>query len=158
MRALIVSGVVALFVSIPLPAAKTLDIYVIDVEGGKSVLLVSPAGESMLIDAGWPREDARDTNRILDVIKLAKVKRIDYLVVTHYDTDHAGNVPSVADKVPVRNFVDHGVLGGGGKANEGHFRDYTDFLAKHPDAKRITVKPGESKALTYRYERYVPSR
>ena len=35
-------------------ARQTLDIYFIDVEGGQSTLLVTPAGESFLIDAGFP--------------------------------------------------------------------------------------------------------
>ena len=42
----------------------TLDIYVIDVEGGEATLFVSPSGESMLVDAGWPGFDGRDADRI----------------------------------------------------------------------------------------------
>ena len=42
------------------PAAKTLTFYTIDVEGGKSVLVVSPEGESLLVDAGWPASGNRD--------------------------------------------------------------------------------------------------
>ena len=34
-------------------ASKTLDIYFIDVEGGQSTLIVTPAGQVMLIDAGF---------------------------------------------------------------------------------------------------------
>src|ERR1700688_1258219 len=46
-------------------ARKTLDIYVIDVEGGNAVLFVTPSGESMLIDSGNGGTGAvRDTERI----------------------------------------------------------------------------------------------
>ena len=33
---------------------KSLQIYFIDVEGGQSTLVVSPSGQSLLIDTGWP--------------------------------------------------------------------------------------------------------
>src|SRR6202022_985223 len=85
---------------------KTLDIYFIDVEGGQSTLFVSPSGESMLVDAGSPGE--RDAERIVATAKSAGLKQIDYVVVTHYDGDHVGGVKDVADRMPVRTFVDHG--------------------------------------------------
>src|SRR5262245_34537847 len=50
---------------------KTLDIYVIDVDGGESTLFVSPTGESLLVDAGWPGFEGRDADRIAAVAKLA---------------------------------------------------------------------------------------
>src|ERR1700738_1363028 len=85
---------------------KTLDIYSIDVEGGQSTLFVSPSGESLLVDAGSP--GARDADRIVATAKSAGVTQIDYLVVTHYDADHVGGVKDVADRMPIRTFVDHG--------------------------------------------------
>ena len=45
-------------------AAKTLEIYFIDVEGGHATLLVSPEGESMLVDCGWAGFNGRDASRI----------------------------------------------------------------------------------------------
>src|SRR5438876_11653137 len=77
--------------------AKNLDIYVIDVEGGKSVLLVSPSGESLLFDTGWPASNNRQpsTDRIVEVVKAAGLKRIDFLVISHFDTDHIGDVPAL---------------------------------------------------------------
>src|SRR5712691_604177 len=42
---------------------RTLDIYYVDVEGGAATLIVTPAGESVLIDAGWPGFDGRDAKR-----------------------------------------------------------------------------------------------
>ena len=66
------------------PAARTLDIYVIDVEGGEATLFVSPSGESLLVDTGWPGFDGRDADRIAVVAKQAGIKQIDYLVATHF--------------------------------------------------------------------------
>lgn len=85
---------------------KTLDVYFIDVEGGQSTLFVSPSGQSMLIDAGWP--GTRDADRIMAVVKQAGISQIDYLVLTHYHVDHAGGLPELASRIPIRNFVDHG--------------------------------------------------
>jgi beta-lactamase superfamily II metal-dependent hydrolase len=89
-------------------AAKTLDIYFIDVEGGQSTLIVSPSGQTLLIDAGWTGLGGRDADRIATAAKLAKVKRIDYLLVTHHHPDHGGGVPNVIQRLPVGTFLDHG--------------------------------------------------
>jgi beta-lactamase superfamily II metal-dependent hydrolase len=90
--------------------AQTLDVYVLDVEGGKSVLMVSPSGESLLFDAGWPGYNGRDVDRILAAAKAAGLKQIDYLVISHYDIDHLGDVPLLASRIPIEHFVDHGPL------------------------------------------------
>src|ERR1051326_7076865 len=89
------------FVLAALLPAQALRIYAIDVEGGKSTLYVSPSGETMLIDAGYAGNDNRDANRIVAAAASAGVKRIDYLVITHYHGDHAGGVPQLAAKIPI---------------------------------------------------------
>jgi competence protein ComEC len=89
-------------------AGSTLDIHLIDVEGGQATLIVSPSRESMLIDAGWPGFDGRDADRISAAAKRAGLSHIDYLVVTHYHRDHVGGVPQLVQRLPVRTFVDHG--------------------------------------------------
>src|SRR5262245_66494286 len=94
-----------------LPAAKkNLEVYFIDVEGGQATLIVSPAGQSMLVDTGWAGFNNRDADRIADAAKLAGVKQIDYLVITHYHADHVGGVPQLAAKLPVKHYVDHGTI------------------------------------------------
>jgi len=102
MRLIRSAALVFLMVS-ALSAAGTLDIYVIDVEGSKASLLVSPSGETMLIDAGIPgsERNGRDTNRILEACQAAGVKKIDFMVVTHYDGDHVGGVPALAERMPI---------------------------------------------------------
>ena len=107
---LIKTAVFALLMVSALSAAKTLDMYVIDVEGSKASLLVSPSGQSMLIDAGIPgsEHNGRDAGRIVEACKAAGVKKIDYMVVSHYDGDHVGGVPALAARIPIVTFVDHG--------------------------------------------------
>jgi len=89
-------------------AAKTLDIYFIDVEGGQSTLLVAPGGQSLLIDAGYAGFGGRDADRIAKAAKAAGVKRIDFLLVTHFHSDHVGGVPNLLARLPVTEFLDHG--------------------------------------------------
>jgi len=91
------------------PARKTLDIYVIDVEGGNATLLVSPAGESLLIDTGNAGAAApRDAGRILAAAHDAGIARIDHLVTTHWHGDHVGGLGELATRIPIKHFIDHG--------------------------------------------------
>jgi competence protein ComEC len=89
-------------------APKTLDIYFIDVEGGAATLIVTPLGESMLIDSGFPED--RDAQRILHVAKdVAGLARIDHYITTHWHRDHVGGITLLAKLIPVKNFYDHGL-------------------------------------------------
>jgi beta-lactamase superfamily II metal-dependent hydrolase len=90
------------------PAAQNLNVYFIDTEGGQSTLFVSPSGESMLVDTGWPGFNGRDASRIVAASKQAGVTKIDYLIITHYHMDHVGGVPQLAARIPILNFIDHG--------------------------------------------------
>src|SRR5262245_46590813 len=88
---------------------KTLDIYVIDVEGGNATLLVSPQGESLLIDTGNTGAAApRDADRIIAATTAAKLQQIDHLVTTHWHGDHFGGMAELAKRIPIREFIDHG--------------------------------------------------
>src|SRR5215470_17118643 len=98
----------ALIFAAVLPAAKTLDVYFIDVEGGQATLMVSPSGQSMVVDTGWAGFNNRDADRIVAAANLAGVKQIDYLVITHFHADHVGGVPQLAAKIPIKHYVDHG--------------------------------------------------
>src|SRR5580700_1333248 len=89
-------------------APNDLTVYFIDVEGGQSTLFVTPSGQSVLIDTGWAGFNGRDAERIAATAKEAGVTQIDYLLITHFHTDHVGGVPALAAKLPIKNFVDHG--------------------------------------------------
>ena len=120
--------------------AKPLDIYFIDVEGGQATLFVTPSGESMLIDTGYPGYGDRDVNRILATIKQAGLSRLDYLLVTHYHDDHVGNAATIASKIPVGTFVDHGPSVETDDAGRTLYETYAKARAS---VKHLLVKPGD---------------
>lgn len=87
---------------------KTLDIYFIDVEGGAATLIVTPSGESLLVDSGFPGE--RDAGRIAHVARdVAGLKQIDHYITTHWHRDHVGGSAQLVKLIPVVNFYDHGI-------------------------------------------------
>jgi beta-lactamase superfamily II metal-dependent hydrolase len=87
----------------------TLDIYVVDVEGGNATLFVSPAGQSLLIDSGNAGAGAvRDAERIVAAAKAAGLTQIDHLITTHWHGDHFGGMAELAARMPIRHFLDHG--------------------------------------------------
>jgi competence protein ComEC len=90
------------------PVAGKLHIYFIDVEGGQATLFVTPAGQSLLVDTGWPDNKGRDADRIVAAAKKAGLSKIDYVLITHYHEDHAGGIPQLVDRIPVGTFLDHG--------------------------------------------------
>jgi len=124
-----------------MPAAKNLEVYFIDVEGGQSTLFVSPSGETLLMDAGYGGFNGRDAGRIAAAAKSAGVKKIDYLVISHYHADHAGGVAEVAAKLPIRNFVDHGADTETDKDSKVLFNMYSAFRDK---GAHILAKPGDT--------------
>jgi competence protein ComEC len=86
---------------------RPLDVYWIDVEGGAATLIVTPAGESVLIDAGNPGE--RDSSRIHKVAtEVAGLKQIDHLVVTHFHSDHFGGAVPLSKLMPIGRVYDNG--------------------------------------------------
>ncbi len=130
---------------IPLTAhARNLDIYWIDVEGGAATLIVTPTGQSLLVDTGWAVPDDRDAKRIFRVAQKAGVKKIDYLVVTHYHGDHVGGVPALAKLIPIEHFLDHG-----DSVEAQHPRWGKDWEAYKAvvAGKRTILKPGDKLPL-----------
>src|SRR5438132_8298592 len=93
------------------PADKRLDLYWIDVEGGAATLLVTPAGETVLIDTGNPGR--RDPDRIVKAAtEVAGMKQIDHLIITHYHGDHFGGALTLVEQLPVLNLYDNGQFEG----------------------------------------------
>jgi beta-lactamase superfamily II metal-dependent hydrolase len=119
---------------------KPLRIYSIDVEGGQATLIVAPSGQSMLVDTGWPGFDGRDAARIVIASRSARVKQIDYLVITHYHRDHVGGVPQLAERMKIGTFVDHGA---NQEDSDVTREDYAAYLKVVGHAPRVTVKPGD---------------
>lgn len=87
------------------------DIYWIDVVGGAATLMVTPAGESILVDTGMPRE--RDVSRIEACLRdVAGLDHLDHLLISHYDLDHYGGAAQLAERIPVVNLFDNGRFAG----------------------------------------------
>src|SRR5258706_8211692 len=99
--------------------ARNLDIYFVDTEGGAATLIVSPSGESTLIDCGNP--GTRDAERIARVAKIAGIKAIDNLIITHWHLDHYGGAERLAQLIPIRKFYDRGIPETSESDDPGHF-------------------------------------
>lgn len=122
-------------------ARQTLDIYVVDVEGGNATLFVSPSGESLLMDTGNGGAAARrDADRIMAAITDAGLTQIDHLITTHWHGDHFGAMAELANRIPIRHFIDHGPSVQSQPASDAFLKDvYPGLYGK---AKRTIAKPG----------------
>ena len=122
---------------------KDLHIYFVDVEGGQATLFVTPAGQSLLIDTGWPGNDGRDADRIVAAARKAGLSKIDYVLITHFHQDHVGGVSQLAARIPIGTFIDHGEnREAGNAATVRDFQAYQAVLATGK-YKHITARPGD---------------
>jgi competence protein ComEC len=133
-------------------APDTLDIWVIDVEGGKAMIVKNPSGQAMMIDGGMPAMPPRpgmpdlgprDLNRVVAAAQIAGVKEFDVYLITHYDVDHVGNVPAISERFPSKLFVDHGPLLPNSKLSAINQKAADAYLAMVPGKNRMSVKPGD---------------
>lgn len=129
-------------------AERTLDIYWIDSEGGGSTLIVTPAGESVLIDSGNP--GGRDAGRIhKTATETAGLRRIDHYVTTHFHGDHFGGAAELAAKIPFGTVWDNGIPehdpDGGTNTNRWRaaIQPYRDMKA----GQRRKMQPGQTLPL-----------
>ena len=118
----------------------TLEIYVVDVEGGEATLFVAPSGESLLVDTGWPGFDGRDADRIAAAAADAGVTGIDRLIVTHFHGDHMGGALQLAERLPVRTFIDHGTTVDEDERPLAAFAQYADL---RESAEHVVAAPGD---------------
>jgi beta-lactamase superfamily II metal-dependent hydrolase len=128
------------------PADRTLDIYWVDVEGGGATLIVTPAGESVLIDSGNP--GVRDSGRIHKTAQAAGLKKIDHYVTTHFHTDHFGGAAELSALIPIGQVHDNGIPEGNPDGNRNDTRwpllikPYRDFKA---DGRNVLAPGAEIK-------------
>ncbi|MFC2949588.1 ComEC/Rec2 family competence protein [Virgibacillus sediminis] len=81
-------------------------VHFIDVGQGDSILVQTPAGKNILIDAGPPDAGEKVTSYLRD----QQVGKIDLLVATHPDIDHIGGLPNVINSIKVEKILDSGKL------------------------------------------------
>jgi competence protein ComEC len=127
--------------TIGLPAAsRDLQIYWIDAEGGASTLIVTPNGESLLIDTANRTADDRDAKRIMVAAREAGLKQIDILLTTHFHGDHIGAMPALAKLIPILSYMDHGESVEIARPNvAAAYKAYVELAG----AKRKILKPGD---------------
>src|SRR5579864_7788001 len=123
----------------PAPSPKPLQIYFIDVEGGQATLIVTPQGQSLLIDTGWPGYEGRDADRIVAAAHEAGIKQIDFVLITHHHRDHVGGVPQLVDGMKIGTFVDHGPNLEDSEVTRTDYAAYEKAIAGHA---HVVVKPG----------------
>jgi competence protein ComEC len=125
------------------PTDKDLHIYFVDVEGGQSTLFVTPAGQSLLIDTGWPDNNNRDADRIVAAARKAGITKIDYVLITHFHDDHVGGAPQLAARIPIGTFIDHGE--NRETTSPATVKDWNAYQALLATGKyqHITAKPGD---------------
>jgi len=121
-------------------ATRSLDIFFIDVEGGESTLIVTAARQSLLIDAGYGGRGGRDPARILAAAREAGIDHIDYLLITHFHSDHVGGVPELSALMPIDAFLDYGEPLGSDRMAIGGFRNYEPIRKQH---RHLQPKPGD---------------
>lgn len=138
MRLLILALIAAIA---PVQAAKNLEIYFVDVEGGQATVIVGPSGQSMVVDTGWLGYGGRDAERIGEIAKAAKLKKIDYALITHYHLDHVGGAFALSERIPVGMFIDHGPNNETGKQADELNAMYAKAL-EH--SQHRVVKPGDT--------------
>jgi len=131
------------FCSLALTAAdrSALEMTFVDTEGGQATLMRLPSGASLLVDAGFPGNHGRDSDRIVAAARKMGIRKIDYLLVTHYHSDHVGGVPELMAKFPVGTVIDHGSnteMTPGVMALEDAYKKAIANGVKH-----MTVKPGD---------------
>jgi competence protein ComEC len=123
---------------------KLLHIFFVDVEGGQATLFVTPEGHSLLIDTGWPGNDGRDADRIVAVAKKAGISKIDYVLITHFHTDHVGGLPQLVARIPVGTVIDHGDNRESTDAPTVEGWNAYQQLVATKKFKRLTLKPGDN--------------
>jgi len=124
-------------------AGQALRVFFVDVEGGQATLFVTPAGESLLIDTGWPGNGGRDADRIISAAKQAGIHKIDYVLITHFHDDHVGGLPQLVARIPVGTVIDHGDNRESTDAETVQVWNAYQKLLAEKKFNRLTVKPGD---------------
>jgi competence protein ComEC len=147
--------VVLFFLTTLCAFAQSATFYLVDIGHGNVAFAISPSGETVLLDCG----PGRAVNRIYDFTQQNGIKKIDYMVISHFEEDHMGAAAELSKKIPILNWVDHGESATYGKSDEwwkAHRGPWwREGIAKRDDANfdkfksgrdtghHIAVKPGD---------------
>lgn len=157
------SVALALFTANCFPEQKTpnndkpLEIYFLDMLGGGSALIVTPLGQSVLIDTGSRQPEHRDASRISQACKDAGLKQIDFLLTTHFHTDHFGGILELSKRIPIRTFLDKGALPPQHEQDTDWFRHLYPLYQQATQSKAKPIRPGDDVPLKNDSTGRVPS-
>ncbi|HAA58796.1 MAG TPA: hypothetical protein DCE42_28800 [Myxococcales bacterium] len=115
-----------------LPDALT--VYAIEAGQGDATLIISPTGQTMLIDAS--REE--EVSKVIELLQFLRIQKLDHVIATHYDADHVGGfeklfkgrdgiVDTADDVVPLKKIWDYG----GWSKNPGYAAARNRFPKSH---------------------------
>ena len=88
----------------PLNDYGVMEVHFIDVGQGDSILIITPGGKTMLIDAGTQSRG----NDVLAYLRRLNINSIDIVVGTHAHADHIGGLITVMEELPVGKLIDSG--------------------------------------------------
>jgi beta-lactamase superfamily II metal-dependent hydrolase len=116
---------------------NSVEIHIINVGQGDCFLIVSPSGRKVLIDAG---NTGRGAAFALPYLKDLGITSIDYIVASHYHSDHIGGLDEVVNGIGGNSHIVSAAFDRGGNYNSGAFRDYVNAMGD----KRKTISPGQT--------------
>ncbi|MFW6230069.1 MAG: DNA internalization-related competence protein ComEC/Rec2, partial [Halanaerobium sp.] len=100
---IIILIIISFFVN-PLP--DNLEINFIAVGQGDGIFIRFPGGKNMLLDTGPPGSEGRNIEySIISYLNYLGIKDIDYLMISHFDADHAGGIPHLLKRKKVKNLM-----------------------------------------------------
>lgn len=116
---------------------QKLRIFFIDVGQGDSTLIITPDKKTVLIDGGG--SDSFDVGEkvLLPYLLDRRILKIDYVLISHFDTDHCGGILTIMKKVKVKNIII--------SEQAEHSENYERFkkLMIHKKIRLIEVKKGD---------------
>ena len=84
---------------------RNLKIYFIDVGQGDSTLMITPTNKTILIDGGGNENFDVGERILIPYLLDRKITTIDYVMISHFDTDHIGGILSILEKLKVKNII-----------------------------------------------------
>ena len=130
----------------PPPPSGELQVHILDVGpvNGDSILIISPTGTTVLVDAG----ETGKGKVILEALQRYKVQQLDYFIATHPHPDHIGAADEVFKGTKVINVIDNGLdptLPGGATAPKPTPTPPPTSTAKQQAAKKVDKRPASVK-------------
>ncbi|TDO85457.1 competence protein ComEC [Halanaerobium saccharolyticum] len=88
------------------PPPDNLEINFLAVGQGDGIFIQFPGGQNMLIDTGPPGKEGRNIEySIISYLNYLGVSTVDYLMISHFDADHAGGLPHLLQRKKVKNIM-----------------------------------------------------